>query len=87
MADLVTNPVEPLAADSPLNVEDLASFADENVGDTSPRKEEKVNLSASENLSLSQYLSNSFQNATKRSSHLKNLMTKSLTNSQGILSS
>lgn len=46
------------------------NVADENVGDTTPHKESKTNMTASENLSMSQYLSNSFQN-TKRSSQLK----------------
>ena len=63
---------EVVADESPLAAQDLFNNgippqADENVGDTTPHKENKTNLSASENLSLSQYLSNSFQN-TKRSS-------------------
>ena len=56
---------EIVADESPLAVHDffnsgIPPHADENVGDTTPHKENKTNLSASENLSLSQYLSSSF---------------------------
>ena len=67
LADLApASPLKPLAADSPLNVEDLAASDGnedddgENVGDTTPHKHALANPSASENLSLSQYLSSSF---------------------------
>ena len=49
--------------DGPLKFQDLQVFggpADENVGDMTPHKDNKTNLSASENLSKSQYLSSSF---------------------------
>ena len=55
--------------------------ADENVGDVSPQKETKTFPNASENLSINQYLSSSFQNA-KRSSKLKQILAMSMTYGQ-----